>query len=133
MKKKLLGFTLIELMVTVVIMMVIAAAGMATYAQAQIRARNTERLGDMKAVQSAFEQYFAVNSNYAANCLTMAAAVGYDLPTPASSTYLYNSNCTTTSYCYCAQMEGNVGNTNDNSCATNFTSSGSYFCVESQQ
>jgi type IV pilus assembly protein PilE len=136
MKKKLLGFTLIELMVTVVIMMVIAAAGMATYSQAQIRARNTKRLGDMKAVQAAFEQYFAINNNYD-TCAAMASAVEFNLPVAASSTYPYTSSCSAATYCYCAQLEstgtyGNSGSAADATCS-GMGFGTAYFCVKSQQ
>jgi type IV pilus assembly protein PilE len=137
MKKAKLGFTLIELMVTIVIMMVIAAAGMATYGQAQIRARNTKRLGDMKAVQATFEQYFAVNNNYD-TCNNMATAMEFNLPTEVNAmSYPYTSNCSTTTYCYCAQLEGTNAPGNSGS-AANASCSGmgggtTHFCVKSQQ
>ncbi len=135
MKKRLYtGFTLIELMVVITIIMVLSAVGFASYSGAQVRARNTKRIGDMKAVQTMYEQYFTENQAYAA-CSTMLGTH----PTAPNASYAYSFSCTTTSYCACAAMEGTVGNSTASSsdasgCTATFTSSGgSYFCVESQQ
>lgn len=128
------GFTLIELMVTVTLIMVIAALGLSTYSGAQLRARNTKRIGDMKAVQAAFEQYFAINRAYSANCATMTSASNMAQPTETKTGHTaYVYSCTTTSYYVRATMEGTGGNSDSATCAGNLASTGAYYCVVNQQ
>lgn len=53
------GFTLIELLVAVSIVAVLAIVGIAIYVKFIQNARDTRRQADLKAIQSALEQYFA--------------------------------------------------------------------------
>jgi prepilin-type N-terminal cleavage/methylation domain-containing protein len=140
MKKVRSGFTLIELMVVIVIIMVLAAAGLATYSAAQLRARNTKRIGDMKVFQTSYEQYFTVNQTYLATCSSMDSSVQLVAPTePKTGHAGYSLSCTTTSYCICALLEPETGTTyrgNSSNSTCSFDASPSdnpYYCVVNQQ
>lgn len=54
------GFTLLELLVVMGIIAVLIALGAVSYASAQKKARDAKRLGDLKAIQNAMEQYYSV-------------------------------------------------------------------------
>jgi len=134
--RKSLGFTIIELLISMTIIGLLASLAVASYRSARENSRNAKRRGDMVALQQAFEQYYiANNQNYAATCNTMTT--GYLQGSYPAETYVgwagYNSTCTTSSYCVCAKLEpaGNTkGNASNTSC--NFVS-GEYFCVQNQQ
>ncbi len=53
------GFTLIELLVAVAIVGILATIGLLTYGTFIKNARDSRRQADLKAIQSALEQYFA--------------------------------------------------------------------------
>lgn len=55
--RKLQGFTLIELLITISIIAILAAIGIVTYSVALKSGRDTKRQSDLRAVQSALEQY----------------------------------------------------------------------------
>lgn len=51
------GFTLIELLITISIIAILAAIGIVVYSSALKSGRDTKRQSDLRAVQSALEQY----------------------------------------------------------------------------
>lgn len=57
------GFTIIELLVVVVIMVILSTVGVAVYNSAQKRARDSKRRADLKAIQNALEQYYISNND----------------------------------------------------------------------
>lgn len=57
--KKSLGFTLLELLVSISIISVLISLAAVSYSSAQKKSRDAKRQGDLKAVQNAFEQYYA--------------------------------------------------------------------------
>lgn len=61
MNKKRLGFTLVEVLVTVSIIAILTSVGLATYTGAQKRSRDARRMADLEAVRSALELYRADN------------------------------------------------------------------------
>lgn len=58
------GFTLIELLVVIAIIGILAAVILASLNDARAKARDARRLGDMKAIQTALEMYYADNGQY---------------------------------------------------------------------
>src|SRR5258708_6169246 len=58
------GFTLLELMVSITIVVVLATIGFTLYTSAQKVARDAKRIGDLQETQKALEQYYSINRNY---------------------------------------------------------------------
>ncbi len=57
--KRYLGFTLLEVLVVVSIIGVVIGLASVSYSTSQKKARDTKRQSDLKAIQSAFEQYYS--------------------------------------------------------------------------
>ncbi len=131
--RKNLGFTIIELLVSMVIIGLLASLAVASYRSARQNSRNAKRRGDMVAIQQAFEQYYMANQTYATPCTTMGT--GYlqgSFPTETLVGWnAYSLTCTTSGYCICARLEGGSGgNSTNNACSFG---TGEYFCVQNQQ
>jgi len=58
------GFTLIELLVVIAVIGVLASVVIAALGDARTKARDTKRLGDIRAIQTALEMYYADNGVY---------------------------------------------------------------------
>lgn len=58
------GFTIVELLIVIVVIAILAALVLNTFAGVQQRARDTERTTDIKAIASQLEVYYADNGNY---------------------------------------------------------------------
>lgn len=134
-----LGFTLLELLVSISIIALMLGLATVSYTTAQRNGRDARRRNDMQAVQKGLEQYFAENQSYPANC-TQSALVAEHLPSgyptdPRNlAPYVYSgyNTCTTTSYCICALLEREgSGNANSSDCSD--MTPGDYFCVRSLQ
>jgi len=142
MRKRLIaGFTLLELLIVIALIGILVSVATASYSSAQFKARNSRRKLDMKAVQSALEQYYGVNNQYPATstpCNLGADAATYlpaGLPVDPRPAQSYTIECTNiSSYCACGVLEGTTteGNASDASCG-GFGSAGSYFCVKQLQ
>ena len=61
------GFTLIELMITVMVLGILAAIAYPQYGQYVTKARRTEAKAALARVQGAQERYFTVNNKYSSN------------------------------------------------------------------
>ncbi|MEK7592270.1 MAG: prepilin-type N-terminal cleavage/methylation domain-containing protein [Patescibacteria group bacterium] len=137
-KSKAQGFSLMELLIVIAIIGALVAIAAASYSSAQKRTRDSRRAADLKAIQNAWEQYYADNSGlYPANCtVSMTAYLPQGLPVdPKTPTINYYANatssCTTSAYCFCATLERTGGgNASDTSCTFG---SGSYSCVKNLQ
>lgn len=136
--KKSLGFTLLELLVVISIIGILVAVGTTSYSTAQKKSRDARRRGDMKAVQSAFEQYYAREGAYDTDCATMADAetLPAGLPSDPKPTEAYVFNCSTNpnfDYCACGQLENEAGNSDDTDCTYDKSGDESYYCVSNLQ
>ncbi len=58
------GFTLIELLVTLTIIGLLSSIGYVSYESVKVKARDTKRVSDMKAIQTALELHFENHSSY---------------------------------------------------------------------
>lgn len=63
-KKKQSGFTIVELLIVIVVIGILAALVVTTFAGIQKKARNTERETDIKAIHGQLEAFFSQNSSY---------------------------------------------------------------------
>ena len=125
------GFTLLEILVVISIIGILIALGAAAFSNAQRKARDARRQGDMKSYQSVYEQYYANNSGYAA-CATMDAGfAGGSSGTPTDpKDGAYVSSCDASSYCVCAELDGGGGNSGAN---CTFGSATTHYCVTNLQ
>lgn len=64
------GFTLIELLIVITIIGILVATGTYSWQSAQIKARDSRRKSDLKAIQQALESYFQSNGQYPPNGVT---------------------------------------------------------------
>ena len=86
------GFTLLELMITVVIVAILAAIALPSYSEYVTRSRLTEAFSALASAQSSAEQFWSNNRTYAG----FNAASGYP-PATANFTYIL-SNQTASTY-----------------------------------
>lgn len=122
--KKRQGFTLVELMVTVSIIAILIAIGIASYSSVNKRSRDTKRKSDIEQIRSGLEMYRAQNGSYPspgsgsfvnASGLSAYLVSGYMPAIPAdpqgTSPYIYQYKATDASgstyygYCLSAYLE----------------------------
>lgn len=137
------GFTLIEILVVIAIIGILMAAGAVAFTFARRSARDSRRLSDMRAIQQAFEQYYAQNDDtYATTYTDMTTgffAGGQPPRDPqANSNYTFTmtgiSGNTASGYCVCADVEdNNKGNSTTNACTFATTGTLDFFCVTNRQ
>ena len=136
------GFTLLELLVVIAIIGILIAMGVVSYSVAQRKGRDSKRRGDMKAIQNALEECYAVNNgNYpstawssgALTCSSQTMMDAYPSDPKGTGTYVYSRPGTqdATRYCHCACLETTGAGNSDASCS--LSGSGDYFCVKSLQ
>ncbi len=70
------GFTIVELLIVIVVIGILAALVIVTYAGIQQRARDTERKTDVKGIQGQLEAYWADNAKYPTLTQANDASVG---------------------------------------------------------
>ena len=124
MKKK--GFTLLEILVVIGIIMVLVGMMTASYSTAQKKARDAKRKSDLKEIQNAMEQYYSVCSykyptaiSGGIICLSPSTAIMPTVPVdPLTTPYVHNPN-TATNYKICT--------------FSNLETEAAKFCVSSQQ
>ena len=116
------GFTLLELLIVIAIIGILVAMGTASYSTAQKKARDATRRGDMKAIQNAFEQYYADNDgSYPASCVTPGTNyLPNGLPTDPRGFDYGTGTCDADEYEFYADLEGD-GDFNGSSPANEFS------------
>ena len=143
------GFSLLELLVVISIIAILVGLSAVSYSTAQKKARDARRRGDMRAIQAAYEQYYADpvnNSAYPPNCssssITTYAPGGWptDPQNSTSSGQVYTTSCDAATFCFCSKLEsgtGNSGTAADATCSGLGVADGNgaypYFCVKNQQ
>jgi prepilin-type N-terminal cleavage/methylation domain-containing protein len=63
-KKRQQGFTIVELLIVIVVIGILAALVITTYAGIQAKARNSKRQTDVQNIQTQLEAYFQTAGNY---------------------------------------------------------------------
>lgn len=105
------GFTFIELLVVITIILLLTSVGLVSYQSANRNARDNKRKADLEQVRSALEIYRADNGSYPAgdwSAMFSALSSGYlnqEPQDPKGYSYYYNS-AGNTSYTICAYLEG---------------------------
>lgn len=140
------GFTLIELLVSISIIAILTVLASLSFTKAQKNSRDQRRIDDLKAIQSAAEQYYLLSGNY-------PPAIGYYRPTAGA--WIVNGQVvlnkfpsdpksvggvgityavTTASinaYCVCATVESTTNSNSSDAC--DFTNNSDKFCIKNQQ
>ena len=108
------GFSLMELLIVIAIIGILVSVSAVSYSSAQKKGRDSRRHTDLKAMQNAWEQYYAdTNANYPSSCSVSTTYLPSGLPVDPKTGTAYTdtigwSSCTTTTYCFCAGLEGEV-------------------------
>jgi len=143
-KNKRAAFTLLELLVVIAIIGILISLGVASFSNAQRKARDSRRREDLKAVQNGLEQYYADHDGTYPVGTTMSGVVGSAgagtdyFPTgapvdPKITNPDYDIVSTADGFCVCATLETmGVGNASDTVC-TYATTNNDYFCVSNLQ
>ena len=103
------GFPLMEILIVIAIIGILISISTVAYTSAQKKTRDSRRKSDLKAIQNASEQYYADSSGaYPVSCAPGTAYLPGGLPVDPkkSVTYVENNDCTSTTYCVCAELEG---------------------------
>jgi prepilin-type N-terminal cleavage/methylation domain-containing protein len=126
-----IGFTLIEVLVTITIISLLSTIGGIAYVNVMKTGRDTKRKSDIKEIQSALEQYYstcgsqyptgAANGFASINCNSPPVAIMPIVPIDPKSTPYYcptpASDCTANNFKICTKIE----------------SDSTTFCVTNQQ
>ncbi|MEI6378693.1 MAG: FISUMP domain-containing protein [Candidatus Falkowbacteria bacterium] len=109
--KKIIGFTLIELLVVIVIIGILASIAFVAIGTARSKARDAQRVADIKQLQSALEVYFANNNAYpsiitSGQILKDASGVVYLNKVPAAPTVIDGDCADITGYTYTTSTRG---------------------------
>ena len=116
------GFTLLELLIVIAIIGILVAMGTVSYSTAQKKARDAQRQADLKAIQNAFEQYYADHDgSYPASCATPGTNyLPSGLPTDPRGFAYGTGTCNLDEYEFYADLEGD-GDFNGSSPAKEFS------------
>ena len=88
------GFTLIEVMITVVIVAILASIALPSYQRYVIRAKRSAAQSQMMEIANREQQFLMANRNYADK--TTLAASGYSLPADVAANYDYTITLSST-------------------------------------
>lgn len=140
------GFTLIEMLVVILIIVILSTVGMVAYSQATKSARDAKRRSDMESLKQALILYRQEVGNYPGGALTnvvttlssasnnyLSAGTSLSDPKPSWTAYSYRPDTgTATGFCACARLENNTkGNSSSGATSTtcNWAANDEYYCV----
>ena len=124
---RLLGFTLLELLVVISIIGILVAMGAASFSFAQKQARDARRRADMKSYQNCMEQAYVEDDNKYNGASSGACAVSDPVPNPTNPYHFVTAAAT---YTACAHLDNGKGNADSK---TYGGVSGDWFCVRNLQ
>jgi prepilin-type N-terminal cleavage/methylation domain-containing protein len=140
------GFSLVELLIVIAIIGILVAIATVSYTTIQKRSRDSRRVSDLKAVQQAMEQYYANSqSSYPASATCSGLDTTYlpsGMPSDPKTGDAYNEcndpdnpgvtcSCAEATYCFCAAMEADTGNTTTN--CNNVDTGSPLYCIYNVQ
>ncbi len=141
--KNVSGFTLFELLVSISIIGILTALASVAFSGAQKKARDARRMQDVRAIQTAAEQFYSQSPTY--SYPTVGYTVGTVWVSGTGTTVLASypidpkgveyscSSCTLSSYCVCTDTEDDSKNANSgNNCDFSAVTK-THFCVKNQQ
>ncbi len=129
------GFTLLEVLIVIAIIGILVSIGLASYSTAQSKSRDARRRGDLKAIQNAFEQYYAdsATASYPTSCSSISSVyLPAGIPTDPQGDPYTNPTCSATEYCFCADMESAAADNSNSSCNYGAASK-THYCVSQLQ
>lgn len=140
MKLKYRGFTLVELMISMSIIAILSVVLSVSFSRAQKSGRDQRRIEDLKAIQSAAEQYYMLSGSYPATATSWSVGTQVVLQKfpvgPKNDIYTYFYSAAKNGFCACSvNMEsGKYGNADQvTSVPCDFQTNGGNYCVGSQQ
>lgn len=129
------GFTLLEVLIVIAIIGILVSIGLASYSTAQSKSRDARRRGDLKAMQNAWEQYYAESANaaYPTTCSSISATyLPAGIPTDPQGSAYTNPTCSASAYCFCATMESSAASNSDSNCNYSAATK-THYCVSQLQ
>jgi type IV pilus assembly protein PilE len=105
------GFTLIEVMITVVIVAIIAAVALPSYTDYITRSKITEATAQLSDIRVKMEQWYQDNRSYLNAAGTGCGAtmpVSFNTATPTAPVKYFTYTCTATAQTYTATATGGV-------------------------
>ena len=117
MKKKPMGFTLLEIMITVVILAVLSALAIPAYKNTIEQTRSNEAITNLNIIWMAEKIYWSKNSSYWGPGSTTMSSVNSGLDTDMSATFYDTVNVSQSSNTYTAKLNRN---TNSGGVAANY-------------
>lgn len=107
------GFTLLELLVVIAIIGILSAVGLGSYMNSRKKGADARRRADLKEIQNAMEQAYAIDGAYPTTEAGVDALFSDGvMPSPPGSldtTYIQDIS-TGSSYAFCATLEVETGN-----------------------
>lgn len=137
MKKRVQGFTLVELMVAISIVAVLAAIGFTLFQSTQSAARDSKRRSDVNAIATALETHY--NASTAVYPSALLADWFSDKVVPADPlsagdyTYSIVIPADASMYTICGKLEKGGGNFSDLGTTTATGDTAVYYCKRNQQ
>ncbi len=97
-QKKPRGFTIVELLIVIVVIAILAAVSVAAYNGIQQRARDVQRVQDVKTIAKALEMYYADHGEYPPGKCTTGCAINGDWSTTNDGSWVNLKNALVPEY-----------------------------------